>query len=132
MAVFDQLVVGLITNQCNRDLNESRVREMKGASYGAKRKDKQEKNFIYRGYNLNSLAHSSLCSLNRRAVPFQGLLDFTGKGRFARDHIVNEFFLRIDLHARVILFLIAEGRDGLPIIVTGKDANLISEGFEFR
>src|SRR5215813_1741569 len=82
--------------------------------------------------NLNSFSHAPLRSLNRGAVPFEGLLDFAGEGRFARSHIMNEFFFRSDLHARVILLLIAEGRDGLPIIVTGKDANLISEGFEFR
>src|SRR5437016_4522040 len=81
---------------------------------------------------LNSLAHSSLRSLDRCAVPFEGRLDFPGQGRFAQCHIANELFFGNDLHARVILFLVAERRDGHPIVVTGKDANLISEGFEFR
>jgi hypothetical protein len=48
---------------------------------------------------LNSFAHPSLGSLNRCAVPFEGLLDFAGQGRFAGRHIVNEFFFGSDLHA---------------------------------
>ena len=59
-------------------------------------------------------------------------MDFPGQGRFAGRHIVNEFFSGGDLHARVILLLVAEGRDGLAIVVTGEDANLISKRFEFR
>src|SRR5215475_3782070 len=101
---------------------------MKAASYKAKRRTRTRR--IYSDQNLNSLSHPSLRSLNRRAVPFERLLDFAGQGRFARGHIVNELFFRSDLHARVILLFIAEGRDGLPIIVTGKDTNLISEGLE--
>ena len=84
------------------------------------------------GNPLDSLAHPSLGSLDRRAVPFEGLLDFAGQGRFAGRHIVNELFFGGDLHARVVLLLVAERRDRLPVVVTGKDANLISEGFEFR
>jgi hypothetical protein len=57
--------------------------------------------------NLDSLAHSSLRSLDRCAVPFEGLLDFPGQGRFGQCHIVNELFFGNDLHARVILFLVA-------------------------
>ena len=45
---------------------------------------------------LNSLAHPSLGSLDRCAVPFEGLLDFPGQGRFAERHIVH--FFESDLH----------------------------------
>src|SRR4029434_6447928 len=83
------------------------------------------------GNPLDSLTHPSLRSLDRRALPFEGLQDFAGQGRFAGRHIVNELFFSGDLHARVVLLLVAERRDRLPIVVTGKDANLISEGFEF-
>jgi len=40
---------------------------------------------------LNSLAHPSLGSLDRCAVPFEGLLDFPGQGRFAERHLVDFF-----------------------------------------
>jgi len=101
-------------------------------SYLQRKKAIMEKGISVGDLNLNPFAHPSLGSLDRCAVPFEGLLDFPGQGRFAQCHIVNELFFGSDLQARVILFLVAEGRDGLPVVVTGKDANLISEGFEFR
>ena len=45
---------------------------------------------------------------------------------------MNELISGGDLHARIILLLVAESRDGLAIVVTGEDANLISKRFEFR
>ena len=58
---------------------------------------------------LNSFAHASLRPLDRRAVPFEGLLDFPGQGRFARGHEVDKLFLRGDLQAWVVLLLVAQG-----------------------
>ena len=68
--------------------------------------DARESNQAYETFSnpLDSLAHPSLGSLDRRAVPFEGLFDFSGKRRFAGGHIVNEFFFGGDLHARVVFF----------------------------
>jgi hypothetical protein len=57
---------------------------------------------------LNSLSLSSLCALNGRAVPFEGFLDFSRQGRFARGHEVDEFFFADEPHARIILSFVAQ------------------------
>ena len=57
---------------------------------------------------LNSFSHTSLGALDRRAVPFEGFLDFSRQGRFARGHEVDEFFFARDQHTRIILFLVAQ------------------------
>jgi hypothetical protein len=57
---------------------------------------------------LDSFAHASLRPLNRRAVPFESAFKFSGQGRFARAHEVDEFLFAGKQHARVFLLLFTQ------------------------